>query len=38
MNQLSGQSLAPGEAVAGSLSTVGTVIVQGVTLGLEGRW
>ena len=37
-NQLSGQSLAPGEPVAGSLSTVGTVIVQGVTLGLEGRW
>lgn len=36
--QLSGQMLAPGEPVAGTLSAVGTVIVQGVTLGFEGRW
>lgn len=36
--QLSGQMLAPGEPVAGSLSAVGTVVVQGLTLGLEGRW
>ena len=38
-NQLSGQNLAQGaNPVTGSLSSVGTVIVQGVTLGLEGRW
>jgi len=37
-NQLSGQNLAQGETPRGSLNTVGTVIVQGVTLGLEGRW
>jgi hypothetical protein len=36
--QLSGQSLAPGETTLGSLDADGTVIVQGVTLGLEGRW
>jgi hypothetical protein len=38
-NQLSGQNLAQeANPVTGSLSAVGTVIVQGVTLGLEGRW
>jgi len=38
-NQLSGQNIAQGvEPPTGSLSTVGTAIVQGVTLGLEGRW
>jgi hypothetical protein len=37
-NQLSGQVLAQGENPVGTLSTVGTAIVQGVTLGLEGRW
>ena len=37
-NQLSGQNLAQGEIPRGTLNTVGTVIVQGVTLGLEGRW
>ncbi len=36
--QLSGQDLAPGSERLKSLSAVGTVIVQGVTLGLEGRW
>lgn len=38
-NQLSGQNIAQGATPpTGTLSTVGTVIVQGVTLGLEGRW
>ncbi|NBU40835.1 MAG: hypothetical protein EBS51_08520 [Planctomycetia bacterium] len=38
-NQLSGQSIAQGDVPpAGTLSTVGTAIVQGVTLGVEGRW
>lgn len=37
-NQLSGQSLAQGNPTSGSLSTTGTVIIQGVSLGLEGRW
>lgn len=36
--QFDRQMLAPGEPPAGALSAVGTVIVQGVTLGLEGRW
>jgi hypothetical protein len=36
--QLSGQSLALGEPTEGSLNTDGTVIIQGLTLGLEGRW
>lgn len=38
-NQLSGQNIAQGATPpTGTLSTVGTVIVQGVTLGVEGRW
>jgi hypothetical protein len=38
-NQLSGQNIAQGaDPVTGTLNTVGTAIVQGVTLGLEGRW
>lgn len=36
--QLSGQQLVPGEDASGSLATNGGVVVQGVTLGLEGRW
>lgn len=36
--QLSGQQLVPGEDPSGSLATNGGVVVQGVTLGLEGRW
>ena len=36
--QLSGQTLVPGEDPSGSLATNGGVVVQGVTLGLEGRW
>ena len=40
-NQLSGQNLAqkgPGAPPTGSLKTNGTLILQGVSLGLEGRW
>lgn len=37
-NQLSGQSLAPGDQTAGSLVTNGNVVLQGLSLGLEGRW
>jgi hypothetical protein len=36
--QLSGQSLTPGQPAAGSLNTDGGVLVQGVSLGLEGRY
>jgi len=36
--QLSGQSLIPGEPIAGSLNMRGGTLVQGVSLGLEGRW
>lgn len=36
--QLSGQSLTPGVAAAGTLSTNGGVLVQGLNIGLEGRW
>jgi hypothetical protein len=36
--QFDRQVLVPNEPVVGALSAVGTVIVQGVTLGLEGRW
>ena len=36
--QLSGQVLVPGEDTSGSLATNGGVVVQGLTLGLEGRW
>jgi len=37
-NQLSGQSLAPGNQTLGSLATNGNVVLQGLSLGLEGRW
>ena len=40
-NQLRGQTLTsggPGSPVAGSLNTAGSTVVQGVSLGLEGRW
>lgn len=36
--QLSGQQLTPGIASIGSITTNGGVLLQGVTLGLEGRW
>jgi hypothetical protein len=36
--QLSGQNLIPSEPVEGSLNTDGGVVVQGVSIGLEGRW
>jgi hypothetical protein len=36
--QLSGQQLDPQNPLSGSLSTVGGTLVQGVSLGLEGRW
>jgi hypothetical protein len=38
--QLSGQTLIPSPAYTpqGSLTTNGSVILQGVSLGLEGRW
>ena len=40
-NQLRGQTLTsggPGSPVAGSLNTAGSTVVQGLSLGLEGRW
>jgi len=38
-SQLAGQNLAPpGDATTGTLNATGRAIVQGVTLGLEGRW
>ena len=39
-NQLRGQTISggPGSPVAGSLNTAGSTVVQGVSLGLEGRW
>jgi len=37
-NQLSGQVLAPGQPTYGSLATNGNVVLQGLSLGLEGRW
>jgi hypothetical protein len=37
-NQLSGQTLTQIDAPAGTLTTRGSVVVQGLTLGLEGRW
>ena len=40
-NQLSGQNLAqkgPGAPPTGSIKTNGTLMLQGVSLGLEGRW
>lgn len=37
--QLSGQNIAQGvDPPTGTLVAIGTVVVQGVTLGLEGRW
>ena len=36
--QLSGQQLTPGLPVAGTINANGGVLVQGVSLGLEGRW
>jgi len=36
--QLSGQQLTPGEPVVGSINANGGVVLQGVSLGLEGRW
>jgi hypothetical protein len=36
--QLSGQQLTPGLPAVGSINADGGVIVQGVSLGLEGRW
>ena len=36
--QLSGQQLTPGVVNTGTLNTNGGVLVQGLTLGLEGRW
>jgi hypothetical protein len=40
-NQLRGQTLSsggPDSPVRGSLNTAGSTVVQGVSLGLEGRW
>lgn len=36
--QLSSQQLVPGEDTKGAIKDNGGVLVQGVTLGLEGRW
>jgi hypothetical protein len=36
--QLSGQQLTPGQPVVGTINANGGVLVQGVSLGLEGRW
>ena len=36
--QLSGQTLTPGVPAEGTINTNGGVLVQGVSLGLEGRW
>ena len=36
--QLSGQTLTQFEPPSGTLSTAGTLVLQGVSLGLEGRW
>ena len=41
INQFSGQTLdknAPGTPVVGSLTTTGRLVLQGLSLGLEGRW
>ena len=37
-NQLSGQVLVPAAPTYGSLTTNGNVVLQGLSLGLEGRW
>ncbi len=36
--QLSAQQLTPGGVAEGGINTSGSVVVQGVSLGLEGRW
>jgi len=36
--QLSGQQLSPGQPAVGSINTNGGVVVQGVSLGLDGHW
>ena len=36
--QLTGQTLTPATPVAGTINANGGVVVQGVSLGLEGRW
>lgn len=36
--QLSGQRLPPASPSGASLSTIGNLVVQGVSLGVEGRW
>lgn len=36
--QLSSQTLTPGQPAVGTLNTNGGVVAQGVSLGLEGRW
>jgi len=36
--QLSGQQLTPGLPIVGTINANGGVVVQGVSLGLEGRW
>lgn len=36
--QLSGQRLPPASPPGASLSTIGNVVLQGVSLGIEGRW
>lgn len=38
INQLSGQTLTQIDEPAGTLNTAGTVVLQGLSLGLEGRW
>jgi hypothetical protein len=37
-NQLNSQTLCPDNPVSGATNTGGSVVVQGITLGLEGRW
>ena len=37
-NQLNAQKLCPDKPVSGATDTGGSVVVQGITLGLEGRW
>ena len=37
-NQLRGQSLVAGSPARGSTNTGGSVVLQGIDLGLEGRW
>jgi len=37
-NQLSNQQLIPANPAYGSLTTNGSVVLQGLSLGLEGRW